>query len=363
LVIDLHDLDSLKIHASARRAEVGAGALWSDIVRATFELGLTPPVLTDYLGLTVGGTLSVGGIGGQSFARGAQVDNVAALSVVDGRGEVVRASASENRELFDAARGGLGRCGIIVSAELDLVPAPEKARIRDVVYTDLEPFLADQSVLCDRGELGYVLGNIPPRGAGWSYAIEAVEYLEPATAPRASFEGLAAKDISSPREVPYLEHTLRLEAMASAMRRSGSWDLAHPWIDVFVGRRHAAPLIARTLAEITPADVGDGYVMTYPVTTARFGAPLLRMPPETHAYLFDVLGSVPDAAVPTWVERAGRVSRAALEVAGSVYPIGSAPMSRGDWERQLGDRLATLRATGAFHDPMGIFPKHDGEAT
>jgi FAD/FMN-containing dehydrogenase len=48
--------------------------------------GLTPPTLTDYQDLSVGGTLSVGGIGGAMFRYGAQVDNVVALEVVTGVG-------------------------------------------------------------------------------------------------------------------------------------------------------------------------------------------------------------------------------------------------------------------------------------
>ncbi|GHD41940.1 hypothetical protein GCM10010335_44250 [Streptomyces galbus] len=41
---------------------VGAGAKWSDVARGTLAHSLTPPVFTDYLELSVGGTLSVGGI-------------------------------------------------------------------------------------------------------------------------------------------------------------------------------------------------------------------------------------------------------------------------------------------------------------
>jgi FAD/FMN-containing dehydrogenase len=48
---------------------------------------LTPPVFTDYLELSVGGTLSAGGIGGTSPRFGGQVDNVAELEVVTGAGE------------------------------------------------------------------------------------------------------------------------------------------------------------------------------------------------------------------------------------------------------------------------------------
>ncbi|WP_041836784.1 FAD-binding protein [Actinosynnema mirum] len=48
--------------------------------------GRTPPVLTDYLGLSVGGTLSVGGHGGASHQHGAQTDTVLELDVLTPNG-------------------------------------------------------------------------------------------------------------------------------------------------------------------------------------------------------------------------------------------------------------------------------------
>jgi FAD/FMN-containing dehydrogenase len=62
------------------RVVVEGGATWSDVLRATLPQGKTPPVLTDYLELSVGGTLIVGGVG----------------------------VASNNVDLFNAVRAGLG---------------------------------------------------------------------------------------------------------------------------------------------------------------------------------------------------------------------------------------------------------------
>ena len=41
---------------------------------ALIPLGLTPPVVTDWLHLTLGGTITAGGVGSQSFRRGIQCD-------------------------------------------------------------------------------------------------------------------------------------------------------------------------------------------------------------------------------------------------------------------------------------------------
>src|SRR4029079_3726490 len=97
LVIDMRQIN--QIHSiSNNEADVDAGVIWRDLLLATLEAGRTPPVLTDYLAeLTVGGTLSVGGIGGMSFRHGVQIDNVNEITVVTGMGQVVTCSQGQNR--------------------------------------------------------------------------------------------------------------------------------------------------------------------------------------------------------------------------------------------------------------------------
>jgi cytokinin dehydrogenase len=360
LVVDLADLrhiDPVRRDGEGASVRCGAGARWVDVLRSTLADGLTPPVLTDYLGLSVGGTLSVGGIGGQSFRHGLQVDQVRSLRVVTGDGQIRDASRTREPALFDFARGGLGRLGIIVEAELELVPAPARVRVLNLPYPDLPTFLRDQAHLVDDGRFGYVLGNIPARGDGWGFSIEAAEHLFAGAS-----GGLAARvdDLACDAagievsELDYIAYANRLEAMVAAMRARGSWELAHPWLDVFLPASEAAAFIRATLAEVHPSDVGDGYVMTYPTRRGADTAPLLRWPAEPHAFLFDVLASVPSGAVPAWMERLERLGRAALDRGGSIYPIGSVPMTPALWQAQLGEHASTLGELAARFDPAGV---------
>lgn len=64
--------------------EAAGGELWIDILKATLKKGLAPRSWTDYLYLTVGGTLSNAGISGQTFRHGPQISNVLQLEVVTG---------------------------------------------------------------------------------------------------------------------------------------------------------------------------------------------------------------------------------------------------------------------------------------
>ena len=75
-------------------AVVDAGATWSTVVDATLPYGRTPPVLTPYLELSVGGTLAVGGMGGTTSRHGMQTDNVLAMSVLTRGGRPGKLSPS-----------------------------------------------------------------------------------------------------------------------------------------------------------------------------------------------------------------------------------------------------------------------------
>src|SRR5262245_59234494 len=68
LLLDMTSLNRV-VHfdASERLIEVEAGILWRNLVDATFASGLLPQALTYALDTTVGGTLSVGGVGAMAW--------------------------------------------------------------------------------------------------------------------------------------------------------------------------------------------------------------------------------------------------------------------------------------------------------
>jgi monoamine oxidase len=148
VAIDMTALrDIRRIDAVNHRIEVDAGARWQEVMDALLPLGLTPAVVTDWLHLTLGGTVSAGGVGAQSFRRGIQADLVESMKVVTGTGEIVDCSREREAELFDAVRGGLGQFGIITRIEMQLVDAPAAVLLDHLVYDDLERFCADMESL------------------------------------------------------------------------------------------------------------------------------------------------------------------------------------------------------------------------
>lgn len=110
-------------------ADVSGGALWEEVLEwCVKNYNMAPVSWTDYLGLTVGGTLSNGGVSGQAFRHGPQVANVVQMEVVTGDGECHVCSPVDLSELFYAVLGGFGQFGIITRARLRLQPAPSMVR-------------------------------------------------------------------------------------------------------------------------------------------------------------------------------------------------------------------------------------------
>jgi FAD/FMN-containing dehydrogenase len=127
MLIDLSPMRGVEVDAENRSARVQGGALWADVDTATQQYGLVAPggVVSDtgVAGLTLGG-----GYGWVRRKYGLSCDSVREAEVVTADGEVLRASATENPDLYWAIRGGGGNFGVVTSFTFDLHPlGPEVA--------------------------------------------------------------------------------------------------------------------------------------------------------------------------------------------------------------------------------------------
>jgi len=337
VVIDMSALDQIH-EIDGDSALVDAGVRWIDLLAQTAPLGKSPPTLTDFIGLSVGGTLSVGGIGGQAFRHGLQVDNVLELEVVTGKGKRVTCSPTEHAELFHAARAGLGQFGIIVRARIKLVDVAPMVRTYTAVYTDLAVLTADQEAAADSGQFDYVEGSAFWAGAGWQYQIELAKYYDPAAPPddAALLAGLhALPGTQAATDASYFDFANRLAPLLGFLESIGAMALPHPWIDQFVPGSSVVPFVESVLSQITPADTGNGPILIYPFNRSKLTAPFLRVPDEPRIYLLAILRfTVPP--IPEVVAAQIAQNRAFFDantaIGGKLYPIDSVPMSRDDWE-------------------------------
>lgn len=142
IVIDLSQMRAVKVDPNARRATVEGGATLADFDAAAQAHGLATPLginsTTGVAGLTLGG-----GFGWLSRKYGMTIDNLESAEVVTAAGEVVRASESENPDLFWALRGGSGNFGVVTRFEFRLHPVGPDVLSGMIVY----PFAEAKQVL------------------------------------------------------------------------------------------------------------------------------------------------------------------------------------------------------------------------
>ncbi|HEU4533875.1 MAG TPA: FAD-binding protein, partial [Polyangiaceae bacterium] len=255
-VIDMRTLAAVH-DVSPAGAVVDAGVRWSAVLGATLPEGLTPPVLTDYIETTPGGTLSVGGIGGATHRHGLQIDNVEALEVVTGDGQLVHCSPSVRPGLFQSVLGGLGQFAVMVRTTLSVKPAPARARIYTALYTDLDAYVADQSTLALEERFDYLEGQIVPDGAGgWNYLLEAGAYYTPPDEPDddALLAGLAFDQLAAPPDDrPYFDWLNRLAPIIEQFYiPSGFWFTPHPLCDLFLPASAAPAFVTQLTSVLGP---------------------------------------------------------------------------------------------------------------
>jgi FAD/FMN-containing dehydrogenase len=123
ICVDLRGMKGISIDPEARTVRAEGGVNWGEFDAATTEHGL----------VVTGGRVPSTGIAGLALGSGSGwlerkfgfvCDNLIEAEVVTADGRIVRASESENADLFWGLRGGGGNFGIVTAFHFQLHPLP-----------------------------------------------------------------------------------------------------------------------------------------------------------------------------------------------------------------------------------------------
>ena len=133
LVIDLSHMRGVHVDPSTQRVRAQGGATWGDADRETQLFGLAVPggvvSTTGIAGLTLHG-----GMGHLRRKHGLSIDSLLSVDIVTADGELRRASATENEDLFWAVRGAGSNFGVVTSFEFQAHPVGPMVMVGAIFY-------------------------------------------------------------------------------------------------------------------------------------------------------------------------------------------------------------------------------------
>ncbi len=345
-----------------------AGATWRDVLAICSPLGLRPPSMPILLDLSIGGTLSAGGVGPDAPRFGMAAANVRALEVVTGDGMRKWCSESDDRARFDAVRGGLGRCGVITRARLVLRRAAEHVRTFYLVYDAIEPWLADQRRLvaerraealdafCIAGVQGM---RRTPSGrrpfATWTYGLHvSIEHdANDAPSVEQALAGLTPARLVHIEDDEARTFPPRFDARFDSMRRLGAFAQPHPIFESFLPATAIPTLLPRLLDRL-PLYLGDGQ-RVLPIASTGL-PPGIAAPHGDFSCFAVLLTGVHQALLGDTLVAMRDVDAMCRDAGGKRYLSGwLGEMDESRWQTHFGDKYAGWVAAKRRLDPRGIF--------
>ncbi|WP_131781761.1 FAD-binding oxidoreductase [Legionella gresilensis] len=225
---------------------IDANATWSALIEASLQQNQIPYITPYNCSLSIGGVLSVGGVGAASFKYGSAVNHVQALEVISAEGDLLQVDSRST--LFHACLGGQGQFGIITKACIKLKPCKEQVRTFLLTYIDEKQWLHDIALF--RQHADYIEcfcspsvqgAKLTPSGrkpfAQWLFALHvSIEFTE--RPPELSDITYANPwKILHIQDEPIKDYLHRHDGRFQLMKLTGQWELPHPWYECFIPKQ------------------------------------------------------------------------------------------------------------------------------
>ncbi len=338
--------------------------------------------------MTVGGTLSVGGLSISSHRFGSQVDNVSELEVVTGDGRLLRCSADANSALFDFVRGGLGQFGVITEARIPLRRALPNVRTYTLLYTDVAAMMQDFALLTETERFQHIDGWCLPvvRNAwqalsGELYAHRifvvylSVEWGE--TPPEQDEllgdlhysylrgchddstlgfatrmeEGYLSGDSPMPDRIkPEFDR----ERKARRAHTFNDWDQSHPCTEGLLPWDAFPSFIEGVLSRLPAPVARASRIMLGPFRGELLNAPLLMRPEGEMLMGYGIIIQAPPSELKEVLPILANESRRIIDAGGKRYLSGWLNFDRQGWQEHYGEQWAQMLEWKKEFDPRNI---------
>ena len=387
ILVDMKGLNKIgDIEDSEIRVQ--GGVRWRDLVERVCAAGYLPPALTTHLTVTVGGTLSVGGLSISSHLYGSQVDNVTELEVVTGDGRLLRCSVDANSALFDSVRCGLGQFGVITEARIRLRKALPKVRTYGLLYEDVDSLMQDFEMLAREQRFQHIDGWCLPiirdawqavSGELYAYRIFpvylSVEWGDSPPNQDELLGGLHYSRLIGCSDNSTLEFVTRMEKGSTfndpsapdhskppsggraEVRRGnwfGDWNQSHPCTEGLLPWS-TFPSFFEDVVSRLPAPVArKSRIMLGPFRGERLNAPLLMRPEGDMLMGYGILIEAPPSEMGEILPILADESRRIIDAGGKRYLSGWLDFDSRGWREHFGERWAHMLEWKREFDPRHI---------
>jgi cytokinin dehydrogenase len=358
-----------EVDVAKMTVDVEPGVVWRDLTHHLKRWNLVPRVLTNNLGVTIGGTLAMAGIGVASFLYGSQGDNVVELDVVTGEGKLVTCSPEKDSALFWAAIAGLGQICVITRARLQLRECKPMTRTFYLLYDDVRTFLEDSKQAMDCGKWDHLeswgapcaQGTRPVGGqrqvfAKWFFPFHLTVEYDPGREPDDAkmLEGLRHYAKVYVDDCPTIDFLERMVPVFELWKKAGTWEFMHPWIECILPWETAADCIEEVLRDTPPAIQIGGHVLLWPAKGDVSRSKNFMRPEGNYLVGFGLLPAIPQKMWGEARERLDNASRMMLAFGAKRYLSGWVNFGPDDWKQHFGPRWDELCALKRRYDPDGI---------
>ena len=369
LVINTSGLNKIEpVNLDTKTIRVQAGARWGDVMTSTLQQGFIPFVSSLNVDMSVGGLLSVGGLGASSHHYGPLINHVTSLDVITGTGESLHCSRAEQAELFDAVLGGAGRYAIITHATLALRPSKPFVKTFYLLYDNLEKCLMDQRKMIDekRGDYLEVMCSASLQGlrntdkgrrpfAEWLYPLHlSFEYDKTPIAEKAALKDLQYWRYTHREDNTSENFVTRYQPRFDMMRATGSMELAHPWLECLLPDAVLPTLLPDILRDL-PLWLGDMHRLFFVAKPISKNS-AFKVPESERVVAFAILPmGVPSYFQAQALEVLTQIHHRLIAAGGKRYMSGWLGMMKPeDWALHYGEDYARLLALKDRFDPRHV---------